>query len=379
MIRFILLITFAALTLGCAGTRPIIVEPTVFEQPVVEDTVGGAASPAPIRATRVDGGLRLQGVAGQVLANGELLIAGGGFRLIVFRSSDEGISFLPLRAPDLAATTPNIAVVAGMPAIAYTAFHREHGQQVLGGVRLLLATNADGRWFEHEPITITDVGVDPHLLPLRNGRLLCFVVLGETSLGVFASDDDGATWYPFAEPVRNAQTRLEDGKAIELSNGDVLYAYEAEPEENGPSSILMLRSTDSGLTWTLPQPLWDPPEPADVEPGGFVRDPNGALLFFVSSDEDPEARGTSYLGARVRALVSHDHGETWQMHGPVVEEADQVVFHAFLLQHGGVGLLTIRHWNTGNRALAVYHLDAGAVARLVAPQPFSRRPHAPHP
>ncbi len=371
--RSFLFIALIGLATACASTRTVTVEP------VSEPTSIEAESHPSIRATRVDGGLRLQGVTGQILANGELLIAGGGFRLAVFRSSNAGISFLPQHAPAIAAATPDVAIVAGLPTIAYTAFRQEPNQQVFDGVQLLRATGSNGRWFGHEPITITDRGVDPSLLPLRSGRVLCFVVIGATSLELFASDDDGASWFPFAKPVRNAETRLEDGKAIEFPNGDLLYAYEAEPAESEPSSIMMLRSRDGGQTWTTPEPLWDPPFPADVEPGGFVWDASGALLFFVSSDEEPDARGTSYAGARVRALVSHDHGATWHMRGPVIDEANQIVFHAFPLYHGGVGLLTIRHWIAGHRALAVYHLEADAIAQLVAPEPLPRRLHAPHP
>ncbi len=356
MNRTTLLVALLVLAIGCAHQPPAV------HMPVVDARL----THDPVHATRVDGGLRLQGVAGQVLANGELLIAGGSFRLIVYRSDDEGISFLPLRAPNVAASTPDIALVDGRPMIAYTAFRVVDGERLLQGVRMLHASNPDGRWFENQPVTIANLGVDPHLLALREGRLLCFVVIDDTSLGIFASDDLGATWFPLAEPIRNAESRLEDGKAIELPNGEILYAYEREPDENEPSAVEVVRSSDGGQTWTRPTPLWQPPEPADVEPGGFLQLRDGALLFFVSSNEDPEVPGTSYTAAQVRVLVSHDLGITWTMKGPVVDEPDQIVFHAFPRLDGGVGLLTIRHWDAGNRALAVYHLSANAVARLVA-------------
>lgn len=361
---------------GCRTTQPVPPVPTTIEPPVPPptavvddepltipppDPVPPPSLPSPL-ARRVDAGLRVQGVDGARLPDGDLLVVGGGYRLLAYRSHDDGVSFLPAPAfPRVAGLTPDVSLADGRVLVAYSTFSGEGGAGGEGEIHLL---RSRAKYAFDAPRVVARSGSDPRLLPLGEGNVLCIAVEIGHTLVVHGSDDGGRSWSERSRPLIVEDARIEDGRAILLDSGEILFAYEHEPTEGGGSHLAVIRSADHGVTWSGPAVLWQPEAPADVEPGGFAA-VDDALLFFLSSDEPPSEPGTSYAGARVRALVSHDEGRTWAFAAIVVDEPDQIVFGVFPLQgNDGIGLLTVRHWVTGERALAVYHLDSEQVDRL---------------
>jgi hypothetical protein len=133
-----------------------------------------------------------------------------------------------------------------------------------------------------------------------------------TCVYVCWSDDDGRTWQ-----------RNRDGELMILLDWGTSFSYVNEPSvtEVAPGRLLMLMrtglgrlfqawSTDSGETWTRPQPtsLAASPAPAQIRTL-----PTGHLLAVWNQEgEDEVLRG--YNRTRISAAVSRNGGSVWEFY-----------------------------------------------------------------
>jgi hypothetical protein len=150
----------------------------------------------------------------------------------------------------------------------------------------------------------------PCLARLKKGDLLVTFRTGGPNgvLGAVRSGDRGLTW---SEPCTIAQqpgVALDMGLGMaQLSNGMILQAY-----VNGNGEAYLVRSTDSGMTWTQPHKLG----PENLPPGdwmyinftyGNIREYDGRVLLPIQGYRQSD---WSLLCAGY--LVSTDAGDTWQ-------------------------------------------------------------------
>lgn len=203
--------------------------------------------------------------------------------------------------------------------------------------------------------------IDPELLVLADGRLMLFlteIVPGGPVfvVHVLRSADDGWTWLQLPDAIvgPSGGAKIEDAKAVELDDGDLLLAYEYEIEDLAASRIEQIRSQDGGMMWQDPTVIWDDVAGADNEPGGYLRFGSDELWFLVSTDEDWVE---TYEYAMVKRKISSDGGRSWLGKATLVNELDQIVFGAALAARGTVMLATVRSFSTPPRMLSVYHVD----------------------
>ncbi len=296
-----------------------------------------------------------------VPATGEVLIVTDG--LTVFHSTDGGRSFIPDhltiegRWPSAIADGNEVFIAAGWwgdPQSRIFIIHSGNGGATFGPpVEIALSST----WRV----------VDPELLRLAEGRLLVFYTEVQPGRIVHLAEslDNGASWSPVSLPVIAPDTvSIEDGKAIEVQDGVVLFAYEREFEELGASQIEQIASADIGRTWSPPTVIWGDVEGADVEPGGFQRATPGELWFVASTDEDAVGDRT-YTAAIVKRKASLDGGSTWGSAAVLVDLADQIVFGVTAIGNGLIGLATVRHYSTGPRTIAFYRVPAARPGELL--------------
>jgi hypothetical protein len=208
--------------------------------------------------------------------------------------------------------------------------------------------------------------IDPEILVLSNGRMLVFltevfsnpVSLHDFVVRPFSSDDGGLTWFSLPAAVLGPRgIKIEDSKAVELGNGDILLAYEFEIEDLGESRIEQIRSVDQGQSWGPPTVLWNDVPLSDNEPGGYQLLQSGALWFLASTDEDVVE---GYSDAVVKGKLSVDGGLTWGPAIQLVPEPDQIVYGSAVNAQGHLLLATVRHYQDPPRSLNVYHVDPDA-------------------
>lgn len=285
-----------------------------------------------------------------------IVVIGPGLR--IFRSADGGLSY----------SDRWLEVEGSWPSVAFR------------GDDLFVAA---GRWGEPNEIFLlhsTDCGVsfdpplvafsatpnlvvDPELLVLADGRLMLFFTEIVPASGGFVftvhvlrTDDDGWTWQQLPDAIVGpaGTAKIEDAKAIELSDGVLLVAYEYEIEDLAASRIEQIRSHDGGMTWQQPTVIWDDVAGADNEPGGYLRLGPDELWFLASTDEDWVE---TYQYALVKRKVSTDGGESWRDKATLVDELDQIVFGAAMAARGTVALATVRSFSSPPRMLSIYHVD----------------------
>jgi len=288
--------------------------------------------------------------------NRDVLVASAGLRL--FHSADEGLSYsarwLGIEGlwPSISFRGRELFVAAGRWGSPNEIFliHSDDGGETFGPARTVHSS-------------LIRRLIDPELLLLADGGILVFLTeitseLGQPSvftIGLFRSDDDGDSWQRLPDAVVGPdEIRIEDAKAVELENGDLLLAYEFEIEDLGSSRIEQVRSTDGGFTWDGPTILWDDVPLSDDEPGGYQWIGPGELWFVASTDEDSIE---SYTEAVVKRKVSTDHGLTWHSKTQLVDEPDQIVFGTASDYEGHVLLATVRHYTSTPRTLSIYHVD----------------------
>lgn len=329
---------------------------------------------------------------------GDVVVATQGLRL--FRSTDGGLSY----------SDRWIGVEGSWPSVAFR------------GQDLFIAA---GRWGEPNEIFLlhsTDGGtsfasprlvysaapnrlIDPELLVMRDGRLVVFLTeilnppgaLAVFTVRAFRSDDDGRSWQQLPDVLvaPGGIVRIEDVKAAELDDGDLLLAYEFELQDLAGSRIEQVRSVNGGASWQDPTVVWDDVDGSDDEPGGYVAVAPDELWFVASTDEDSTE---TYSNAVVKRKVSNDGGLTWREKATLVDELDQIVFGGAITERGSLVLATVRSFSNPPRSLFVYHVDPvlpgpwfctpplfvdgfenGGDGRWSASHPYASVPVRPHP
>lgn len=175
------------------------------------------------------------------------------------------------------------------------------------------------------------------------------------TVGCLASDDGGLSWERRSSAVTGPWgANIEDSRAFVTADGAVLLAFEWELEEGGASEIMVQQSSNEGLSWSVPSVLWGGDAPVDREPGGFVS--VGSDLWFVAST-DAENHGTSYSGAEIAMIRSSNSGATWTEPRTLIRELDQISMGGVCVD-GVVILPSIRRYHSArDRFLALYRVD----------------------
>lgn len=139
-------------------------------------------------------------------------------------------------------------------------------------------------------------------------RLIMWSGLHPARLSV--SEDDGATWSEL-EPVGDWGGIVVMGFVEPLQTGEGHYLamfhddgrfFEEGGEATGVFTLYQTRSTDGGLTWSEPDPVWSGSDIHLCEPG-VIRSPDGDQLAVLLREN--RRRRNSYV------IFSDDEGETW--------------------------------------------------------------------
>ena len=226
---------------------------------------------------------------------------------------------------------------------------------------LVLAESAGGGWQDPAVVATTDeLLIDTCLQPIASTEVLLFATHVDRprdlddavyTVGQYRSLDGGATW---SEAVVVAEGRrgqhLEDTRSVRLGDGSLLLLHEVEDIEGEPSVLVQRRSLDGGVTWSPPEVVWSG---SDLEPGGYLRFPDGELWLVASSDR--VAGGGSYERAIIEARRSRDGGAGWSGPRVLVAAPDQLSFGGVALPDDEVLLASVR-WFTRpqRRSVAIY-------------------------
>jgi hypothetical protein len=288
---------------------------------------------------------------------GDVIVVGQGLR--IFHSADGGVIY----------SDRWIGTEGSWPSVAF------RGSELFVAAgrsgepnEIFLLQSIDGGASFAEPRAVhssaANLVIDPELLVLRDGTLMVFateIVSLESNVDafvihVFWSADDGWSWEQLPDAVVGppAPPAIEDAKAIELANGDLLLAYEVEMVDLAASRIEQIRSRDGGLTWEDPTVIWEDVPGSDNEVGGYLQFGPDEIWILVSTDEDSVK---TYANAVVKRKVSTDGGSSWGDKVTLVDELDQIVFGGAVTPWGMIMLATVRWWSTPPRVLYVYHVD----------------------
>jgi len=145
---------------------------------------------------------------------------------------------------------------------------------------------------------------------LGKRRLILWSGLYPARLAI--SEDDGTTWSElkpagdwggivvmgFVEPLKTGA-----GQYLAMFHDDGRY-FAAKPQQTKPVTFTLFqtRSSDGGLTWSAPEPLWKGSEIHLCEPG-CIRSPDGKQLAALLREN--LRRKNSH------AIFSDDEGKTW--------------------------------------------------------------------
>ncbi len=184
-------------------------------------------------------------------------------------------------------------------------------------------TMADGitlidHWLESKIDSVSAVvWVEVPLIPAHPGNINIYMYYGNpaaasTSNGIntFECFDDFSIDSEFASALlanvrmdRAAEPWNNYPKIIQVVNGDYLAAWNAGTSENTVDcKIRLSRSTDKGITWSIPIIVVDTPGVADTTPF-FIQTGTKTLLFFN--------RFYSLSRADIMMMDSIDNGNTW--------------------------------------------------------------------
>lgn len=156
------------------------------------------------------------------------------------------------------------------------------------------------------------------VIQLNGGRLLAPLALHHRpdwekpdwngEVGVYYSDDAGATWHRSREwhqahdPAGKRVSAQEPG-VVELADGRVLMVI-----RTGAGEQYRSLSADRGETWSAPQPMGvaSPQSPASIE-----RIPGSGTLVMVWNDHSHLPVGERKARTPLSLAVSKDEGNTW--------------------------------------------------------------------
>ena len=199
-----------------------------------------------------------------------------------------------------------------------------------------------------DPLQITDghgyyVMNNARVVRLSTGRLLAPVARcddiagppdgsGHEVASCYLSDDDGQTWQAPQNWVDLPKRGAMEPGVVELREGSVLMILRTQL-----GRIHQARSSDGGLTWSLPQvtALVSPEAPATV-----ARIPaNGDLLLVWNDNYD---RGLDHGGIRcpLRSAISADDGQKWHRYRTLERNPDKAYAYTSITFVGEEVLLT---------------------------------------
>ena len=181
------------------------------------------------------------------------------------------------------------------------------------------------------------------LVQLKNGRLILPAAhhqyldkggLGAGIIKFFLSDDNGKTWnlskdfiYPGQDFVRGM---MEPG-VIELNNGNIMCFI-----RTGKGSQYKSFSNDNGNSWTpaVPAPEFTSPE----SPMSLKRNPANGKLYAVWNDHSDPAKipneGMMWKRSPLVMAESSDEGKTWKNHRILENEKDYSYCYIAILFNG---------------------------------------------
>lgn len=156
------------------------------------------------------------------------------------------------------------------------------------------------------------------VVQLSGGRLLVPLALHHRpgwekpdwngEVGVFFSDDAGATWrrsrdWQKAHDPAGGRVSAQEPGVVELADGSVLMFIRSGAGEQYRSV-----STDRGETWSAPRPMGvaSPQSPASIE-----RIPGGGALVMVWNDHSALPAGERKARTPLSLALSRDEGRTW--------------------------------------------------------------------
>ncbi|NQU42212.1 exo-alpha-sialidase [bacterium] len=150
---------------------------------------------------------------------------------------------------------------------------------------------------------------DEVVLSAVYGRPTAYVAYYEAF--VLRTDDNGVTW-DFVNIGRDLEQKVSFGETAlaKMPNGDILAMMRNDPslsaEEHG--YLYMARSSDNGLTWSMPEqtPMWGYP----------------AHLLVSSAGDVICSYGYRRTPMGVHVVVSRDHGRTWDIDNLIVLRRD---------------------------------------------------------
>ncbi len=146
--------------------------------------------------------------------------------------------------------------------------------------------------------------------PAGNKRLIVWSGLYPARLSI--SDDDGTTWSElkpagdwggivvmgFVEPLKTGP-----GQYLAMFHDDGrFFADKLNQKEPVVFTLLKTRSSDGGLTWSKPEPVWENSQVHLCEPGCF-RSPSGKQMAVLLRENS--RRNNSFI------IFSDDEGNTW--------------------------------------------------------------------
>jgi hypothetical protein len=198
------------------------------------------------------------------------------------------------------------------------------------------------------PVQISDdqyaynTGAHDRLRQLESGRILSQnhvlrSVPGAKELGTYYSysDDHGTTWQrgPAASVQDGSFTDLLFTSADTLANNYERGCWEADVVEHSPAQLLIMartaagvfyqsRSSDSGTTWSAPEPSQ---VPNPMAPAYLTKVPNSETVVLLQNPHVQTVDTASNLGGSRTQLAyrfTDDGGQTWWGYGELENSAD---------------------------------------------------------
>lgn len=148
------------------------------------------------------------------------------------------------------------------------------------------------------------------------------------SVSYFArSDDSGKTWSVPSPMYESVDGTEAVGHLLLVPTPEVLVSVFVSWPLDGPVTIMSIRSTDGGQTWSQPVPIGSGAQthPSDPDDGDTVRSPpfptaavNSRGTLFVAWRDI-----TSTISSRILLSKSRDEGQSWNTARTVVEVPTQ--------------------------------------------------------
>ena len=294
----------AAVLLTIAGSGAIAAQPDLAA--ITQDLSWRLVGPFRGGRTRA-----IAGVPGQPHTFFAGVVNGG-----VWKSDDDGRTWLPIFDAEPTQSIGAIAVAASNPKIIYVGSGEGlHRPDLSVGNGMYRSSDGGGTWTHlglDDAQQIPSIAVDPH-----DANRVYAAVLGHpfgpsAERGLYRSVDGGATWMRVLDRGENTGSSFV---RIDPYDANTLYAgfwdarsgpWEDKNMYNGPNGGLY-KSTDGGAHWrALTQGLPDRLSQIDVAVAPSVR---GRLYATVATSADPKAQRAA--AGSVGIYRSEDGGEHW--------------------------------------------------------------------